>query len=328
MEPADSGVRRPPAGSTDPPSMAHGSMSSTPDVPLADLPERYRPLLTRFDAVRPDCARVARLAIARGERVGTPYDLAFLRTLVERAERQTPADPAQRTPVEPEPYTEADLRRHVEGTFRRSAGLWDALTEAEPHVVPAVLELVARLVGRLASWGLHGRDVRASTRGPEGEQPPSDYGRAVGGLTTGAARLAKDLADQEAGRDPEGTARRLARDHVAFRRAVEGARRLLAGGPLVLSTAPVERVGDRHFWWAVTGGPGKPERKRFGIKRGSLPKSFADRDDVLGPFPTERAATDAAKRAVATPEDSRIGLFAATPLQPVRGIAGTAADGD
>ena len=307
--------------------MTHGSMSSTPDVPLADLPERYRSLLVRFDAVRPDCARVARLAVARGERSGKPYDLAFLRTLVERAERQRPLAPEDRRPVEPEPYTKANLRRHVEGTFRRSRGLWSALTEAEPHVVPTVLDLVAQLVGRLASWGLHGRDVRASTRGPEGEQPPSDYGRAIGGLTTGAARLAKDLADQRAGRDPEGTARRLARDQVAFRRAVEGARRLLAGGPLVLPTPRVEGVGDRHSWGAVTGGPGTPRGKRFGIKRGSLAESFADRDDVLGPFPTERAATDAAKRAVATPEDSRVGLFAAPPQQPVpvRGIAGIAA---
>ena len=293
--------------------MAHGSMSSTPDVPLADLPERFRPLLTRFDAVRPDCARVARLAVARGERVGKPYDLAFLRTLVERAERQTPADPSRRSPVEPEPYTEADLRRHVEGTFRRSAGLWDALTESEPHVVPTVLELVAQLVGRLASWGLHCRDVRASTRGPDGEQPPSDYGRAVGRLTTGAARLVKDLADRAAGRDPEGTARRLARDQAAFASAVEAARRLLSGGPLVLPTAPVERVGDYRSWWAVTGGPGTPRGKRFGIKHGSVSKRFAQRDDVLGPFPTKRAATDAAKRAVATPEDRRIGLFTALP---------------
>ena len=41
----------------------------------------------------------------------------------------------------------------------------------------------------------------------------------------------------------------------------------------------------------------------------------------------EMAATDAAKRAVATPEDSRVGLFAAPPQQPVpvRGIAGIAA---
>ena len=286
-------------------------MSSIPDVPIDDLPERYRPLLARFDAVRPDCAHVARLAIARGERTGRPYDDAFLAALVERAERQTPADPADRLPVEPEPYTVADLRRHVEGSFRRSRGLWEALTEAEPHVVPTALDLVARLVGRLASWGLHGRDVRASTRGPEGEQPPSSYGRAVGQLTTGAARLAKDLADQAAGRDPDGTARRLARDHAAFENAAEGARRLLAGGPLVLPTAPVERVGDRHSWWAVTGGRGKPRAKRFGIKRGSVAKPFADRDDVLGPFATKRAATDAAKRAAATPEDSRIGLFAA-----------------
>ena len=288
-------------------------MSSAPDVPAGDLPERYRPLLVRLSAVRPDCARVARLAIARGERTGRPYDAAFLASLVERAERQTPADPANRHPVEPEPYTEADLRRHVEGTFRRSRGLWQALDEAELHVVPTVLDLVARLVGRLASWGLHGRDVRATTRGPEGEQPPSSYGRAIGQLTTGAARLAKDLADQRGARDLEGTARRLARDRAAFRCAVEGARRLLAGGPLVLPTAPVERVGDRHSWWAVTGGKGKPKAKRFGIKRGSLAKPFAERDDVLGPFPTKRAATDAAKRAVATPADSRIGLFAALP---------------
>ena len=319
MEAAGSGERRLPAGSTDSLRMAHGSMSSTSDVPLADLPERYRPLLVRFAAVRPDCARVARLAVARGERVGTPYDLAFLRTLVERAERQAPADPSQRTPVEPEPYTEADLRRHVEGTFRRSAGLWHALTESEPHVVPTVLDLVAKLVGRLASWGLHGRDVRASTRGPEGEQPPSDYGRAVGKLTTGAARLAKDLADlradsrADAGRDPEGTTRRLARDRAAFESAVEAARRLLGGGPLVLPTPPPERVGTYRSWWAVTGGPGAPRGKRFGIKHGSVSKRFADRDDVLGPFPTKRAATDAAKRAVSTPEDCRIGLFA-TPV--------------
>ena len=288
-------------------------MSTTLDVPLGDIPERYRSLVVRFEAVRPDCARVARLAIARGERTGRPYDAAFLATLVERAERQTPADPADRRPVEPEPYTAADLRRHVEGTFQRSRGLWDALNEAEPHVVPTVLDLVRQLVGRLAEWGLHGRDVRASTRGPEGEQPPSSHGRAVGQLTTGAARLAKDLADQAAGRDPEGTARRLDRDRVAFGRAVEGAHRLLAGGPLVLPTAPVERVGDRHSWWAVTDGPGKPKAKRFGIKRGSLAKRYVDRDGVLGPFPTERAATDAAKRAVATPEDSRIGLFADLP---------------
>ena len=213
-------------------------------------------------------------------------------------------------PVEPEPYTEADLRRHVEGTFKRSRGLWEALTESEPHVVPYVLDLVARLLGRLASWGLHGRDVRATTRGPEGEQPPSSYGRAVGQLTTGAARLAKDLADQVAGRDPDGTARRLDRDRAASASAIESARRLLAGGPLVLPTAPVEHVGDRHSWWAVTGGRGKPKSKRFGLKRGSRAKPYAERDDVLGPFPTKRAATDAAKRAVATPEDSQIGLFA------------------
>ena len=290
-------------------------MSSPKDVPLGALPERYRPLLLRFEAVRPDCARVARLAIARGEETGHPYDAAFLSRLVERAERQTPADPSRRRPVEPEPYTEADLRRHVEGTFRRSRGLWGALNEAEPHVVPTVLDLVRQLVGRLAEWGLHGRDVRASTRGPEGEQPPSSYGRAVGQLTTGAARLAKDLADQGAGRDPQGTARRLDRDRAAFERAVEGARRLLAGGPLVLPTAPVERVGDRHSWWAVAGGPGTPRGKRFGIKRGSLARPYADRDDVLGPFATQRAATDAAKRAVATPEDSRVGLFAPPPAE-------------
>ena len=79
----------------------------------------------------------------------------------------------------------------------------------------------------------------------------------------------------------------------------------------MLPTSPVERVGDRLSWWAVAGGPGTPRGKRFGIKRGSLAKPFAERDDVLGPFATQRAATDAAKRAVATPEDSRIGLFAA-----------------
>ena len=290
-------------------------MSTVTEIPLDTLPERYHALLIRFEAVRPDCARVARLAIARGEQTGRPYDLTFLAGLVERAERQTPADPAARRPVEPEPYTAADLRRHVEGTFRRSRGLWDALTEAEPRVVPDVLDLVRQLVGRLASWGLHGRDVRATTRGPEGEQPPSDYGRAIGQLTTGAARLAKDLADQAAERDLEGTTRRLARDLAAFESAKEGARRLLSGGPLVLPTAPVERVGDRHSWWAVTAGPGKPRGKRFGIKHGSVSKPFADRGDVLGPFPTKRAATDAAKRAVATPEDSRIGLFA-TPVDP------------
>ena len=287
-------------------------MSSVIDVALDALPERYHALLLRFEAVRPDCARVARLAIARGEQTGRPYDVTFLAGLVERAERQTPAAPSARRPVDPEPYTAADLRRHVEGTFRRSRGLWDALTEAEPRVVPDVLDLVLQLVGRLASWGLHGRDVRATTRGPEGEQPPSDYGRAIGQLTTGAARLAKDLADQAAERDLEGTTRRLARDLAAFESAKEGARRLLSGGPLVLPTAPVERVGDRHSWWAITAGPGKPRGTRFGIKRGSVSKPFSDRDDVLGPFPTKRAATDAAKRAVATPEDSRIGLFAAT----------------
>ena len=285
-------------------------MSHLPDVPLADLPDRYRPLLARFHAVRPDCARVARLAIARDHAAGRPYSLAFLRTLVERAERQTPADPSQRRPVEPEPYTAAELRRHVESTFPGTSGLWRALHDAEPHMVSDVLDLVAWLVGRLASWGLHARDVRAGTRGPEGEQPPSSYGRAVGRLTTGAARLAKDLADQAAGRDPDGTARRLARDRAAFGDAVAGARRLLAGGPLVLPTAPVERTGDRHSWWAVTGGRGMPRGKRYGIKRGSRATSFAERDDVLGPFPTKRAATDAAKRAVATPEDSQIGLFA------------------
>ena len=298
-------------------------MSSLPDIPLDDLPERYHALIVRFDAVRPDCARVARLAVARGERAGKPYDLSFLRTLVERAERQTPADPSQRTPVEPEPYTEADLRRHVEGTFRRSGGLWDALVESEPHVVPTVLELVAQLVGRLASWGLHGRDVRASTRGPEGEQAPSSYGRAVGQLTTGAARLAKDLADQNAGRDPDGTARRLARDQAAFKSAVQAARRLLGGGPLVLPIAPIERVGNYRSWWAVTGGPGAPRGKRFGIKHGSVSKRFADRDDVLGPFPTKRAATDAAKRAVSTPEDCRIGLFATRHQDPVQTVKST-----
>ena len=42
-------------------------MSTVTDVPLDMLPERYRALLLRFEAVRPDCARVARLAIARGE---------------------------------------------------------------------------------------------------------------------------------------------------------------------------------------------------------------------------------------------------------------------
>ena len=290
-------------------------MSTPPDVPVDDLPERYHSLLVRFDAVRSDCARVARLAIARGERTDRPYDAAFLATLVERAERQTPVDPANRRPVEPEPYTVADLRRHVEGTFKRSRGLWEALTESEPHVVPTALDLVGQLLGRLASWGLHGRDVRATTRGPEGEQPPSSYGRAVGQLTTGAARLAKDLADEAAGRDPEGTARRLDRDRAAFASAAEGARRLLVGCPLVLPTASVEHVGDRHSWWAVTGGRGKPKAKRFGIKRGSRAKPFAERDDVLGPFPTKRAATDAAKRAVATPEDSRIGLFAEMPIR-------------
>ncbi|MEL6614206.1 MAG: hypothetical protein AAFQ43_00635 [Bacteroidota bacterium] len=285
-------------------------MSTVIDVALDALPERYHALLLRFEAVRPDCARVARLAIARGEQTGRPYDVTFLAGLVERAERQTPADPAARRPVEPEPYTAADLRRHVEGTFRRSRGLWDALTEAEPRVVPDVLDLVRQLVGRLASWGLHGRDVRAATRGPRGEQPPSDFGRAIGGLTTGAARLAKDLADQAAGRDPEGTTRRFARDLAAFENAKDGARRLLSGGPLVLPTAPVERVGDRHSWWAITGGNGKPKRKRFGIKRGSMPITFAALDDVLGPFPSKRSATDAAKRAVARPEDCQIGLFA------------------
>ena len=286
-------------------------MSSALDVPLDDIPERYHSLLDRFEAVRPDCARVARLAIARGEETGRPYDADFLASLVERAERQTPADPADRRPVDPEPYTEADLRRHVDGTFRRSSGLWEALTEAAPHVVPGVLDLVRQLVGRLASWGLHGRDVRHSTRGPEGEQPPSDYGRAVGQLTTGAARLAKDLADQNAGRDPDGTARRLARDLAAFDGAVEAARRLLAGGPLVLPITPVERIGNYRSWWAVTGGRGTPRGKRFGIKHGSVSKPFADRDDVLGPFATKRAATDAGKRATSTPEDYRIGLFAA-----------------
>ena len=69
--PVGGGRRRPPAdpgGSPFYTGTACRRMSTTPDVPIDDLPERYHSLLVRFDAVRSDCARVARLAIARGER--------------------------------------------------------------------------------------------------------------------------------------------------------------------------------------------------------------------------------------------------------------------
>ena len=269
------------------------------------VPPHYHALLARLDAVRPDGARVARLGIARDHEAGTPYDLGFLRALVERAERQ-----ARTGPVAPEPYTLAHLRDHVEGSFPGTGGLWAALTDARPYLAADVLDLVGQLTARLASWGLHRRDVRPATPGPGGTDP-HDHVRAVGGLATGAARLAKDLADQAAGRDPVGTARRLARDHAAFESAAEGARRVLAGGPYVLRAAPAPRVGDHRSWWAVTD---RPAARRFRIERGSLPASVAERPGVLGPFATRRGATDAGKAATATPADHRVGLFADLPV--------------
>lgn len=277
--------------------------SANPMSPAA-LPSHYRALLVRFDAVCPDHARVARLAVARHHAAGTPYDLDFLRTLVERAERQTGAGP-----VTPEPYTLAHLRDHVEGSFPSVRGLWPALTDAHPYLPGDVIDLVRQLVARLASWGLHRRDVRPATPGPDNPDgaDPHDHVRAIGGLTTGAARLAKDHADQAAGRDPEGTARRLTRDHTAFERALDGARRVLSGGPYIVRTPPVPRVGDHRSWWAVTGRTGK---RRFQIKRGSLPVAVAERHGVLGPFVTRRGATQAGTRATATADDHRVGLFA------------------
>lgn len=280
------------------------------DVALEDLPERFRPLLERFERVDPACARVARIAVAEGEAGGRPYDAGFLATLVERAERRTPADPAERRPVEPRPYTAERLRACVEGSFRSTPGVWEALTAHAPEAVGTTLDLVARLRARLAAWGLHTSDVRVTTEGPDGERPPREYGEAQTVLAALACRLAKDYADRGAGRAAEDTARRLARDLDGFAEAVADAERLLAGGPLHLPREPAERVGGRGTWWAVVAGPGKPRRKPYGVKRGSRPAADVGRPGLLGPFPTERAARQAGDRATCTADDSAVGLFA------------------
>ena len=283
---------------------------TSPEASPHGVPTRYEPLLARLGTVRPDCARVAALAITEKEGTGAPYDLEFFRRFVERMERQDAPDPSKRVPVQPEPYTRADLRRHVEGCFARSAGHWDALVEAERSMVCDVLDLAEALLARLASWGLHGRDVKVSTAGPDGAPAPHDHTRALGSLVTGLARLAKDLADQEAGRYAADTPRRLERDYRNIERDLEGARRVLTGGPFQLPAPPDDYVGDRMSWWAVVEGPGKPKGKAFAIKRGRRMRAFAEREGVRGPFATKRLASDAAKRALATPEDSMIGLFA------------------
>lgn len=289
------------------------------DVELDATPERYHALLVRFERVDPECARVARIAIAQGEEAGRPYDLDFLGVLVERAERKTPADPADRRPVEARPYRADRLRALVEGSFRSVPGVWEALAEREPGVIDTTLDLIARLRARLAGWGLHTDDVSVTTAGPEGERPPHEYTEAQTCLAAATCRLAKDLADEQAGRYRDDTPRRLARDWQAFEEHVEAARRLLDGGPLRLPVAAVETVGDRSTWWAIIGGPGKSKRKRFSIKRGRRARAFAERDGVLGPFRTKRQAQEAAERATCIPEDSRIGLFGSLPArEPAR----------
>ena len=274
-------------------------------VPEGGVPARYEPLLARLAAVRTDCARVARMSIAEGERNGTPYDLDFLKGFVARMERQSAPEPAQRVPVEPRPYTIGDLRRHVEICFKKSKGHWDALVGHDPGHADEVLSLTRQLIGRLAEWGLHAADVHVSTRGPEGKPDPSDHTRAIGALVSGSARLAKSLADHYAGRYPDRTPKRLERDLANMAESKEGARRLLAGGPFQLPAPQMERIGRHNTWWALV----RPDGT-FSLKQGSVLATRAAEEGVLGPYATKRLATDAGKRATATAEDSLVGLFA------------------
>lgn len=291
-----------------------------PDVELGSVPEVYRPLVARLDAVRPDCARVARLAIARGEATAKPYDVEFLAGMVERMERRVGRGSG---PIEVEPYTAVRLRQLVEGTFPSVSGLWEAMTDGDPDAVETALDLVDRLRRRLGTWGLRPEDVAVTTPAPDGERPPHELTQAATYLAASVCRLAKDLADQEAGRYVDDTPRRLARDYAAFERDVEAARRVLDGGPFRLPVPEVETVGDRTTWWAVVAGPGKSKQKRYSVKRGRRARAFAERDGVLGPFRTEGQAEDAAKRVTARPEDSRIGLFSMLPAREPAPVFGT-----
>ena len=305
------------------PTLPGSASLQAPHSSAPAVPQRFQALLARLEAVRPDCARVATLSIAGGEANGAPYDVGFLREFVARMERQSAPEPGGRVPAEPRPYTVVDFRRHVEASFKRSEGHWDVLVDHDPEHVGEVLALTEQLIGRLASWGLHAGDVLACTKGPEGEPAPHDHTRAIGSLVSGSARLAKTLADFAAGRYRAKTGRRLERDLANMAEVKEGARRVLGGGPFQLPRPQVERVGSYRTWWALLPASGsqpavpaqqaepcEEDTRSFRLKQGSLPVTRAAREDVLGPFATKRLAGDAGKRATATAEDSRVGLFA------------------
>ena len=135
-------------------------MSSVIDVALDALPERYHALLLRFEAVRPDCARVARLAIARGEQTGRPYDVTFLAGLVERAERQTPAAPSARRPVDPDltlrrmspraGEVAQRMSRDLPRTMDRVADASDGIAALIPALRDAFRQIEERVEGSLS----------------------------------------------------------------------------------------------------------------------------------------------------------------------------------
>ena len=286
--------------------MTATAATATGDAPA--VPEKYRALVARLDAVRPGCAHTVRLGI---DRDGDRYDLAFLQEFVARVERQHTAQ-ADRAPVEPEPYTRAHLAGDLRASFRRSYDLLPVLEQHEGgRYADDVLDLVPRLIARLAAWGYHPGDVRLSTPPVEGEQPPSDYVKAVTNLVASSARLAKDVRDYNRAADAHARPLRVTRSTAQFRDARRGARRLLDGQSYAAPRIAPPTVGDRRSWWAVT--QPAEDGQRYRLERGRMLRAYAQADDVLGPFASKRAADQAGRRATATPDDMRIGLFAALP---------------
>ena len=284
--------------------------STTPTPTTADVPERYRPLVARLDAVRPDCARAVRLAI---ERDSDRFDLDFLLDFVGRMERKHTAA-ADRSPVEPEPYTRAHLAGDLRASFRRRYDLLPVLEQYEGGRYAAqVLDIMPRLLARLAEWGYRPGDVRLSTPAPDGHQPPAHYVQATTDLVASAARLAKDVRDYTRAADAHARPLRVTRSVAQFRRARNGAHRLLDGQSYHLPPPPASAwTGDRRSWWVDL--DHQDEGERFAIRRGRMLRTRADRASVLGPFGSRQRALDAGRRATATPDDMRVGLFADVPL--------------
>jgi hypothetical protein len=274
--------------------------------------------------------------MADAARSGRRYDVDHLVALSARLRRQGLGGGAAgpRPPVEHEPYTLDRLRVTVTASVRDGEAAWAALHTRMPSTLLHLVRLTDALHGLLARWGLYASDVRDTTPGPErdpaGAPVPGrslhHVRRGAVSLTAAAARLGRTLVD--AARPGKLSASNgydaVLRERQALAKAIHAAPRLLRGGPYRLPSPPVALVGTRRSWWAVVGGVGlrldRHPDARYRIRHGALLAPYAERaradGDLLGPFATERQATDAAKRAVATPKDYQVGLFAPATSPP------------